>query len=328
VEWDDPTTIQAVAEALRVFGEVVLLEATDDFPTALALTHPDLLFNMAEGKSGPCREAQVPAIAEFLGVRYTGSDPLTLSLALHKARTKEILSQRRIPTAPFVLVESSADLPALKRAKIYPAFLKPVWEGSSKGISQANYAETPDAAAERAEFLLRTYRQPVLVESYLPGEEFTVAIMGNGTELSVLPIIKYRFDQLPAGALPIMGYEAKWLWDRPETPIEVLECPADISPPTEQAVRTTALAAYRALGCRDWARVDIRLDHACVPHVVEINPLPGIIPNLSENSCFPRAAAAFGMSYDELIQSVVRIAWRRHTGQELKVPAVLAGAAS
>lgn len=327
VEWDDPATISAVADALRIFGDVVLLEAVEDFPAALALTQPDLLFNMAEGKSGPCREAHVPAIAEFLGVRYTGSDPLTLSLALHKARAKEVLSHRRIPTAPFVLIESSADLPALKRAKIYPVFLKPVWEGSSKGISQTNYAETPDAAAERAEFLLDRYRQPVLAESYLPGEEFTVAIMGNGPELSVLPIIRYRFDQLPAGALPVMGYEAKWLWDRPDTHLEILECPADVSAPTEQAIRATAVAAYRAIGCRDWARVDIRLDHACVPHVVEINPLPGIIPNLSDNSCFPRAAAAFGMSYDELIQSVVRIAWRRLTGQDLKVPAGLAGAA-
>ena len=124
-----------------------------------------------------------------------------------------------------------------------------------------------------------------------------------------------------------MGYEAKWLWDRPEQPIEVLECPADISAPTGQAIRTTAVSAYRALGCRDWARVDIRLDHACVPHVVEINPLPGIIPNLAENSCFPRAAAAAGLSYDELIQSVVRIAWRRLTGRDLKVPVGLAGAA-
>ena len=157
VEWDDPTTIQAVADALRAFGDVVLLEALDDFPAALALTRPDLLFNMAEGSSGPCREAHVPAVAEFLGVRYTGSDPLTLALALHKARAKEVLSHRRIPTAPFVLIESAADLPALKRAKIYPVFLKPVWEGSSKGISQANYAETPDAAAERAEFLLGAY---------------------------------------------------------------------------------------------------------------------------------------------------------------------------
>src|SRR6185295_1033953 len=119
---------------------------------------------------------------------------------------------------------------------------------------------------------------------------------------------------------------AKWVWDTREAAIEVLECPADISAPTAHAIRETALSAYRALGCRDWARVDIRLDHACVPHVVEINPLPGIIPNLAENSCVPRAAAAAGMSYDALIQSVVQIAWRRHTGRDLKVPS-LAGAA-
>jgi D-alanine-D-alanine ligase len=132
---------------------------------------------------------------------------------------------------------------------------------------------------------------------------------------------------LPAGALPVMGYEAKWVWDRPGAHLEVLECPAELSPSTEQAIRTTAVSAYRALGCRDWARVDIRLDHACVPHVMEVNPLPGIIPDLAENSCFPRAAAAAGMSYDELIQSVARIAWRRITGRDLKVPAVVAGAA-
>jgi D-alanine-D-alanine ligase len=327
VEWDDPTTIAAVAGALRVFGEVVLLEAVDDFASRLSKARLDLLFNMAEGSSGPCREAHVPAIAEFLGISYTGSDPLTLALALHKARTKEILSQRRIPTAPFILIESAADLPTLRRARLYPAFLKPVWEGSSKGVSQANYAETAEMAAERAEFLLQTYRQPVLVEAYLPGEEFTVAILGNGSEARALPLIRYRFDQLPRGALPVMGYEAKWVWDTLATPMEVLECPADISRSLEQAIRETSLAAYGALNCRDWARVDIRLDHACVPHVIEINPLPGIIPNLAENSCFPRAAAASGLTYDELIQSVVRIAWRRQTGRDLKVPVSLAGAA-
>jgi D-alanine-D-alanine ligase len=327
VEWDDPATISAVAEALRSLGDVILLEAVDDFASRLSAARVDLLFNMAEGASGPCREAHVPAMAEFLGVPYTGSDPLTLSLALHKARTKEILAHRRIPTAPFVLVESVADLATLRRAKIYPAFLKPAWEGSSKGISQANYAETSEAAAERAEFLLRRYHQPVLVEAYLPGEEFTVAIMGNGPDTHTLPVIRYRFDQLPAGALPVMGYEAKWVWDTLESKLEILECPADVSRTLERAIQDTALAAYRALSCRDWARVDVRLDHACVPHVIEINPLPGIIPNLAENSCFPRAAAAMGMTYDELIQGVVRIAWRRVSGHDLKVPSSLAGAA-
>ncbi|MBI4420100.1 MAG: D-alanine--D-alanine ligase [Gemmatimonadetes bacterium] len=327
MDWDEPTTIQAVAEGLRPFGDVVLLEAVDDFAARLAGARVDLLFNMAEGFSGPSREAQVPAMAEFLGIRYTGSDPLTLAIALHKARTKEILSYRRIPTAPFVLVESAADLPTLRRARIYPAFLKPVWEGSSKGISQANYVETPRAAQDRAEYLLRTYRQPVLVEAYLPGDELTVAILGNGADARCLPLIRYRFDQLPTGALPVMGYEAKWEWDRPGSHLDVLECPAVVSDALARAVQETALAAYRALACRDWARIDVRVDRAGVAHVMEINPLPGIIPDLAENSCYPRAAAAAGLSYDALIQRVVRIAWRRWTGRELRSSRTLAGAA-
>jgi D-alanine-D-alanine ligase len=204
--------------------------------------------------------------------------------------------------------------------------LKPVWEGSSKGVSEANLAETPAAALERARFLLGRYRQPVLVEAYLPGDEFTVAIMGNGPEASVLPIIRYRFDQLPAGALPVMGYEAKWLWDRRDQPLEVLECPAEIPTGLARQIKRAALAAYHALGCRDWARVDVRLDATAVPNVVEINPLPGIIPDPADNSCFPRAAATAGLSHEELIQAVVRIAWRRLTGRELP-SLTLAGAA-
>ncbi len=317
VEWDEPSTIQAVARALRVLGDVVLLEAVGDFAARLAAARVDLLFNMAEGVSGPTREAQVPAIAEFLGIRYTGSDPLTLAVALHKARTKDILAQRGVPTAPFVLVERSGDLGALDAAPIYPAFLKPVWEGSSKGISQANHVATPSAARERAAYLLERYRQPVLAEAYLPGEEFTVAILGNDPAPRCLPTIRYRFEGLPAGALPIMGYEAKWVWDVPGASLDVLECPAAIPAALDRQVQRVALAAYRALGCRDWARVDVRLDAAGVPLVVEVNPLPGIIPDLSANSCFPNAAHAAGIGYDELIQTVTRIAWRRLTGRDL-----------
>jgi D-alanine-D-alanine ligase len=317
VEWDEPATISAVARALGVFGDVILLEAVGDFPTRLSQARIDLLFNMAEGHAGPAREAHVPAIAEFLGIPYTGSDPLTLTLALHKARTKDVLRQRGVPTAPYLLVEAPRHLRLLRRAGLYPAFLKPVWEGSSKGICEANLVETPAAAEERAAFLLERYRQPVLAEAFLPGDEFTVAIMGNGAEAACLPVIRYRFDRLPAGAVPIMGYEAKWLWDQPDSPLDVLECPAAVSAGTSRPVQRAALAAYRALGCRDWARVDLRLDAAGVPNVVEVNPLPGIIPDLAANSCFPNAAHAAGMEYDELIQRVTRIAWRRLTGRRL-----------
>ena len=330
VEWDEPATIEAVARALRIFGDVVLLEAVGDFATRLAASRIDLLFNMAEGHSGPNREAHVPAIAEFLGIRYTGSDPLTLAVALHKARTKEVLAQRGVPTPPFVLIERVEDLGLLARAGIYPVFLKPVWEGSSKGVSQENYVETPKAAIDRAAYLLERYRQPVLAESYLAGDEFTVAILGNDAETRCLPTIRYRWDGLPPGALPVMGYEAKWLWDVPGSSLNVLECPAAVPQNTDRLVQNAALAAYRALGCRDWARVDVRMDAYGAPQVIEVNPLPGIIPDLTANSCFPNAAHAAGFGYDDLIQTVTRIAWRRLTGRELEARArrpSLAGAA-
>jgi D-alanine-D-alanine ligase len=119
-----------------------------------------------------------------------------------------------------------------------------------------------------------------------------------------------------------MGYEAKWVWDRKDSPLEILECPARIDSVLDGELKRTALAAYRALGCRDWGRVDLRLDASGVPNVLEVNPLPGIIPDPAANSCFPRAAAAAGLSYAELIQTVARIAWRRLTGSDLPAPSL------
>ena len=318
VEWDDPETIEAVGKALRVFGDVVYLEAIDDFPTRLRDAKVDFLFNMAEGVSGPNRESHVPAIAEFLEVPYLGSDPLSLALALHKGRAKEVFVQRGVPTAPAVLVESDADLERLNGATTYPLFLKPIWEGSSKGIAEASHVTSPAEAQERARHLLATYRQPVLAESFLPGDEFTAAVLGNGEEAATLPLIRYKFHTLPEGSLPIMGYEAKWLWDQPDTEFDILECPARISEELAAALRDAALGAYRALGCRDWARVDLRLDADGKPQVLEVNPLPGIMPDPGAHSCLPMAASELGMSYDELIQGVTRIAWRRTTGSELQ----------
>jgi len=319
VEWDEPETIDAVAEALAAFGDVVRLEAIGaDFPARLAAAGVDLLFNIAEGVAGPSREAHVPAIAEFLGIPYTASDPLTLALALHKGRAKETFAQRGIPTAPFLLIESPADTARLRDALPFPLFLKPAWEGSSKGIAEANYVTGPDQAVARARYLLNAYGQPVLAETYLPGEEFTVAVLGNGDAMRALPIIRYRFDTLPAGALPVMGYEAKWIWDNREAAITPHECPARIPDTMARRIGDVAVAACRALGCRDWARVDVRLDAAGLPNVVEVNPLPGVIPDPRDNSCFPCAARAAGFTYDGLIQEVARLAWKRWTGGVLR----------
>ena len=319
IEWDEPDTINAVIDALRAFGDVIPLEAIGDFPARLAEARVDLLFNMAEGLRGPSREAHVPAIAEFLGIPYTGSDPLTLAVALHKGRTKEIWMQRGVPTAPYLLLESAADVPRLADFGQYPVFLKPAWEGSSKGIMDANLVRTPEDAMARAQFLLGEYDEPVLAEPFLPGDEFTVAVVGNGAEARCLPLVRYRFDVLPRNAVPIVGFEAKWLWDQPDADFEILECPAAVADGVGESVRRTALDAYHALGCRDWARVDVRLGSDSAPFAVEINPLPGVIPDPAAHSCFPRAAAELGMSHAELIQMVVQIAWRRWTGIDVDV---------
>jgi D-alanine-D-alanine ligase len=274
---------------------------------------------MAEGLSGPNREAHVPAICEFYGVPYTGSDPFTLSLCLDKRRTKETLAYHEIPTAPFAVVERAEQLASLAdavrrgrrsgRALLrLPLFVKPVHEGSSKGITERNLCETIDDLETRVTELLEQYAQPVLVEAYLPGLEFTCAVLGNGAQARVLPIIAMRFDALPPGARPIYGFEAKWLWDGPEHQLELYECPARIDAALERRIVRVTLDAYHALGCRDWSRIDVRLDAAGTPNVVEVNPLPGVLPDPRDNSCMPKAARAEGMSYDELVQSCVRAA--------------------
>lgn len=314
-EWDEPATIDAVERALRPLGEVIRLEAVEDFPMRLAGARPDFVFNIAEGLYGRNREGHVPAICEFLGIPYSASDPLTLSLALHKGRAKEILQLRGVPTAPFILAESTAD--ARNCTLPFPVFAKPAFEGSGKGVSVKSLCNNRKELVKQFDYLMSTYREPVLIETYLPGAEFTVGILGNGKEARCLPIVGMRFDELPSGAPPIYGYEAKWIWDDPSDPLEMFECPAKVPAKLATAIRSAALGAYSALECRDWCRVDIRCDVNGLPNVVELNPLPGILPDPRDNSCLPKAARAAGMSYDELIRSAADIAWRRISGRSL-----------
>jgi len=310
-EWDSARTIDAIAGALAAYGEVIRLEAAPDFPERLRAEKPDLVFNIAEGLHGVNRESHVPAICEFLGVPYSGSDPLTLSICLDKARAKEVLSYHRVPTAPFLLVESAEDLdrllagalPLSPPSEIMPLFVKPVHEGSSKGITERNFVRNADELEAQVRFLLETYRQPVLVEEFLPGAEFTCGVIGNGADARVLPIVGMNFAALPTGAMPIYGYEAKWIWDRPESPLDIFACPAPITETMRTGIERVALRAYRVLGCRDWSRIDVRLDADGVPNIVEVNPLPGILPDPADNSCLPKAARAAGLSYEELIQA-------------------------
>ncbi len=324
-EWDSAETIDAVASALSAFGDVIRIEANESLPERLRAERPDIVFNIAEGLHGTNREAHVPAICEFFAIPYSGSDPFTLSLCLDKARTKDFLTAHGVPNARFAVIEDEASLTRLLAAEMgsdsifskFPLFVKPIHEGSSKGITERNFVRDRDELEAQARFLLTTYDQPVITEEFLTGAEFTCGVLGNGASAQVLPLVGMNFESLPEGALPIYGYEAKWVWDTPDEPLDIFECPARVSPALQRSIEDVVLRAYRILGCRDWSRIDVRLDAKGAPNIVEVNPLPGILPNPEDNSCLPKAARAAGLGYDELIQSALRHAAER-TGVQLR----------
>ncbi len=308
-EWDTAETIEAVAQALSLYHNVTLIEADENAYDRLRGGEFDIVFNIAEGMNGVSREAQVPAMLEFLGIPYTGSDPLTLATCLDKSRTKEILSYHGIPTSKFVVANSFEE--ASKASLRYPLFVKPLHEGSSKGIYNSSYVANQTALQKEVERILNDYEQPALVEEYLPGREFTVALLGNENELKVLPPVEITFDSLPSEALPVYSYEAKWLWDTKDSPIEVFKCPAPISDSLNTKIENVCKKTFEVLNCRDWSRIDVRLDAEGEPNVMEVNPLPGILPDPEEHSCFPMASRAAGLDYDQMMNAVLNAALKR-----------------
>ena len=287
----------------------MMIEANEEAFEKFRSLRPDFVFNIAEGLHGPSREAQIPAMLEMLQIPYLGSDPLTLGICLDKARAKEILAHNRIRTAPFTVVRSMEDFEEMRVR--FPSMVKPLHEGSSKGIYNSSVVRTPKELEREVRTVLSTYGEPALVEEFLAGREFTVALLGNGEDVRVLPIVEIQFDALPAGMNPIYSYEAKWIWDSSEKPLEIFECPATLEPALQDEIASLCVNAYRVLGCRDWSRIDVRLDAAGRAHIIEINPLPGILPKPEDNSCFPKAARAAGMSYNQLINAVLDIALQR-----------------
>jgi D-alanine-D-alanine ligase len=307
-EWDDIHTIKALEAALASRHQVSLVEANLEAYATYQRLRPDLVFNIAEGLHGASREAQIPAMLDMLGIPYTGSDPLTLGLCLDKRRTKEILAHNGIATPGFTVVNSLAEVPSQLR---YPLMVKPTLEGSSKGVTDRALVHNRHELIRQLEWVLETYQQPALIEEFLPGREFTVALLGNGSDLNVLPIVEINFDTLPAGVQPIYSYEAKWLWDQEEDPLQIFTCPAPLEPLLRLQIEELCKSAFRALDCRDWCRIDVRLDGQGRPHIIELNPLPGILPRPEQNSCFPKAARAAGLSYQETILAVVDAACKR-----------------
>jgi D-alanine-D-alanine ligase len=309
-EWDTWETINAVRDAIETIHNVSLVEADTDAYGKLKELKPDIVFNIAEGLHGFNRESQVPAMLDMLKIPYTGSDALTLGICLEKSRAKEILTYHKIPNAKFFVASQPGDTE--KSLADFPVIVKPVSEGSSKGIFSSSLVNTP---AELNDEILRVkngYNQPALIEEFLPGREFTVALLGNGDETIVLPIIEIRYEKFPENVVPLYSYEAKWILDTKENNFDVFDCPASLSPALEEQIKSIAIKTYRVLNCKDWSRIDLRLDKNGVPNVIEINPLPGIMPDPNENSSFPKAARAAGMSYEQMIRNVLNAAIRRY----------------
>jgi D-alanine-D-alanine ligase len=309
-EWDTWETINAVKAALETYNPVTLIEADDNAFTKLKEVRPDIVFNIAEGFNGVSREAQIPSMLDMLQIPYTGSDPLSLATCLDKARTKEILSYYKIPNAKFVIADTPEQLKNINLN--YPLIVKPVSEGSSKGIFSTSFVKTESEMKREAERIIKEYNQPALIEEFLSGREFTAAVIGNGDEAEVLPIVEISYSDFPEDFIPIYSYEAKWILDTKENPLEVFSCPARIDKRLERKIKETVLNAYNVLRCKDWSRIDVRLDNKGVPNIIEINPLPGILPNPEENSCFPKAARTAGVDYTEMINKVLLAAAKRY----------------
>ncbi len=309
-EWDTWETINSIKNALTLYNDVELVEANEFAFEKLKEIKPDIVFNFAEGLKGISREAQIPAMLDMLGIPYTGSDPLTLATCLDKARTKEILTYHGIPNPKFILAES---MEQIKDHNLkFPLIVKPYSEGSGKGIFSTSYVKDNTELEREVNRVLAEYEQPALIEEFLPGREFTVAVLGNDDEAEVLPIVELNYNDFPDDFIPIYSFEAKWILDTRENPLDVFSCPANVNEELDLQIKDTVLRAYKTMRCKDWSRIDVRLDAENTPNIIEINPIPGILPNPEDNSCFPKAARTVGLDYNDMVNKVLYVAAKRH----------------
>jgi D-alanine-D-alanine ligase len=309
-EWDTWETISAVRDALATQHTVTMMEADNSLFESLQRLRPQIVFNIAEGYYGISREAQVPAMLDMLNIPYTGSDPLTLAVCLDKARTKEILTYHNIPNAKFLSVGSLDEIS--NHSLEFPLVVKPIGEGSGKGIFSSSFVQNQKELETAIENVLNEYKQPALVEEFLSGREFTVAVIGNNGDARALPIVEISFDAFPKDFVPMYSYEAKWILDSKDHQLDVYHCPARIDDELTRTISDTALRTYHTLRCKDWSRIDIRLDKHNIPNIIEVNPLPGILPDPKDNSCYPTAARAAGYSYNDMILNVLNAARKRY----------------
>jgi D-alanine-D-alanine ligase len=305
-EYDSPKTLQAIREAIASWGhEVVDLEATQDLPLQLASTPVDVVFNIAEGLKGRSREAQVPSLLELLDIPYTGSDPAALSVSLDKALAKRMVRTHGILTPDYVVLHSGKE--RLPRELGFPLLVKPVAEGTSKGVTRKSVVRDEAELREVARELVTKYRQPALVENYVAGREFTVGLLGERRP-RVLPPMEIVFLDAE-DPTPIYSFDMKQEWsDRIR-----YEVPARLAPRELDRIEKASRECFTALGCRDVARLDFRMDAEGRFHFIECNPLPGLAPGWSDLVLIAQAA---GMEYRGLIGEILSFAIRRYQERE------------
>jgi D-alanine-D-alanine ligase len=299
-EFDSDETIDALEKAIRSLGHrTVRLGSARALCQRLAGGQRwDLVFNIAEGLAGRCREAQAPSILELYDIPYTFSDPLVCAATLDKAVAKRLIQSAGLPTARFAVV---SDLREAAKVRLpCPLFAKPLAEGTGKGVDGNSRLGSRRELLEVCRRLLANFSEPVLVEEYLPGREFTTAVLGEDRRARVLGSMEIAMRR--RAGTDIYSYLNK---ERCE---ELVRYSPMAPGRLRKTVERLALESYRLLGCRDAARVDFRCDGKGRPMFLEINPLPGLHPIHSD---LPMIAAQEGMSYKELIGSIIDSACRR-----------------
>jgi len=311
-DFDHIETIDSLRAALETDGhKTIFIPADRDLPYALKDAKPDICFNIAEGLGGDAREAQVPALLEMLGIPYTGSRVLTNGISLDKTLTKRIWRDRRLPVAPFqeFILGDEPLRPELK----FPLFVKPAREGTGMGVDMKAIVRNEKELRERAQYIVNSYQQPALVETFLPGREFTVGILGRADAklYSRHPewYEKDGFHRFPILELDSSRSVTPWVYSQEAKSKDVGEdgapgyfCPAEIEPELEKKLRYYALRAHQLLNALDVSRTDIRLDDEGSPRVMEINTLPGLTPDYSD-LCLQ--AKAEGIRYEDLVLDIL-----------------------
>ncbi|OGG24661.1 hypothetical protein A3A79_03285 [Candidatus Gottesmanbacteria bacterium RIFCSPLOWO2_01_FULL_43_11b] len=311
-EFDEPETIKAIHDAIVANGHTCIdIEADENAYGKLKKIKEniDLVFNVAEGLRGEIREAQVPALLEMLGIPYTHSGALAQAVTLDKALTKKIWQYHGLPTPKFAAIGLN-EKPYVEGLR-FPVLVKPNSEGSSKGIFNDSLVEEPGQLIKKIRAVRKQYGNGVLVEEFLPGREFTVTVMGN-SQPYILPIVEQNYDIFPDTLKKFASYEAKWLFeDQLPNPHEAYVCPVKISRSLEKLIEKLCIQAFEVLHCRDIARVDLRLDAQGKPQLLEINTMPGMLPDPDVVSYYPVAARAAGWDYTRMIGQIITHAKER-----------------